>query len=170
MYEFPVPTAIMHYAHTFALSHLSCTSVSDNTSRVPCPVQSRRQAVAEVRSKTSLAPSAALHTPHTDDDGLGSTLGGYWELRQRLNQLFADWWLRSDVYRRLNVRALKGVLLHGPTGCGKTALVQSLAAASKLNFVEVQAAEVFSPYLGDSEESVRYDFAFCMCYRGTSSC
>ena len=52
-------------------------------------------------------------------------------------------------------RAEQGVLLHGPAGSGKSALVHALASELGLNFVAVEGSKVYNQWLGESEEAVR---------------
>ena len=52
-------------------------------------------------------------------------------------------------------RAEQGVLLHGPAGAGKSALVHALASELGLNFVVIEGSKVYNQWLGESEEAVR---------------
>ena len=52
-------------------------------------------------------------------------------------------------------RAEQGVLLHGPPGSGKSALVHALASELGLNFVAIEGSRVYNQWLGESEEAVR---------------
>ena len=49
---------------------------------------------------------------------------------------------------------IKGCLLYGPPGCGKTKLVRAAASGTGCAFLSASAAAVFSPYVGDSERAV----------------
>ena len=49
----------------------------------------------------------------------------------------------------------QGVLLHGPPGSGKSALVHALAAKMGVNFVAIEGSKVYNQWLGESEEAVR---------------
>ena len=49
----------------------------------------------------------------------------------------------------------QGVLLHGPAGSGKSALVHALAAELGVNFVAIEGSKVYNQWLGESEEAVR---------------
>ena len=49
----------------------------------------------------------------------------------------------------------QGVLLHGPSGSGKSALVHALAAELGVNFVAIEGSKVYNQWLGESEEAVR---------------
>jgi len=51
--------------------------------------------------------------------------------------------------------AQQGVLLHGPSGSGKSALVHALAAELGVNFVAIEGSKVYNQWLGESEEAVR---------------
>jgi transitional endoplasmic reticulum ATPase len=51
-----------------------------------------------------------------------------------------------------------GVLLHGPSGTGKTLLAQALANECGVNFIAVDGPELFTKWLGESEEGVRHVF------------
>jgi transitional endoplasmic reticulum ATPase len=48
-----------------------------------------------------------------------------------------------------------GVLLFGPPGTGKTLLAKAIASHAGVNFIPVRGAELFSQWLGESEEGVR---------------
>lgn len=52
-----------------------------------------------------------------------------------------------------------GVLLHGPPGNSKTRLVMAAASHHHLPVISLSAADVFSPYVGDSEAEVRKAFS-----------
>lgn len=52
-----------------------------------------------------------------------------------------------------------GVLLHGPTGCGKTALMGALASLEGVRLLHVRGPELLSKYVGASEAAVRSVFA-----------
>ena len=49
----------------------------------------------------------------------------------------------------------QGVLLHGPAGSGKSALVHALASELGVNFVAIDPSKVYNQWLGESEEAVR---------------
>ncbi len=49
----------------------------------------------------------------------------------------------------------QGVLLHGPPGSGKSALVHALAAELGVNFLAIEGSKVYNQWLGESEEAVR---------------
>jgi transitional endoplasmic reticulum ATPase len=54
--------------------------------------------------------------------------------------------------------ASPGVVLHGPPGSGKTVLAMAVAHESHANVVTLNGPEVFSKWLGKSEEAVREVF------------
>ncbi len=51
-----------------------------------------------------------------------------------------------------------GVLLYGPPGTGKTMLAKAIARECGVNFLPIQGPEIFSQWLGESEESIRHVF------------
>ncbi len=88
-----------------------------------------------------------------------SELGGLSQVKARL-RIALEWpRLHSDTMKRLGIRASRGVLLHGPPGCGKTSLVRAAAAASGATFISLSAASVYSCYVGEAERIVRDAFA-----------
>lgn len=52
-----------------------------------------------------------------------------------------------------------GVLLHGPPGTGKTLIAKALATQSRFALIPVKGPELLSPYIGESESSLREIFA-----------
>ncbi len=72
-------------------------------------------------------------------------------------------WLKKIANERFSgaksTRHLSGgVLLHGPSGTGKTLLAHALAAELKSTFIVIRGPEIFSKWLGDTEEAVRNMF------------
>ena len=74
-----------------------------------------------------LRPSASIAPPVAPLSW--SEIGGMCEVKQRI-QRAVEWpTKRAEAYKRLGVRAPRGVLLHGPPGCAKTSLARAAAGA-----------------------------------------
>ncbi len=85
-------------------------------------------------------------------------VGGLDEVKARLREVI-EWPERfRDAFERYGVRAPSGVLLHGPTGTGKTLLAQAVANECGVNFISIKGPELTSRYVGDSEKRVREVF------------
>ena len=82
--------------------------------------------------------------------------GGYEHVKNELLR-FVEWPVRYESYfRELQVSAPRGILLHGPHGCGKSLLVETFLRRLKYaNWLHVEAPDLFSKYLGDSEARIR---------------
>jgi transitional endoplasmic reticulum ATPase len=52
----------------------------------------------------------------------------------------------------------KGILLHGPSGTGKTLLAKAVATESEANFISVRGPELLSKWVGESERGIREVF------------
>lgn len=57
-------------------------------------------------------------------------IGGLDEIIQQLKQTIEWPFLYPEIYSELGVSPAKGILLHGPPGCGKTLLANAVAAVS----------------------------------------
>uniref|UniRef100_A0A7S2RHQ3 AAA+ ATPase domain-containing protein n=1 Tax=Mucochytrium quahogii TaxID=96639 RepID=A0A7S2RHQ3_9STRA len=86
-------------------------------------------------------------------------IGGYESVKRRLTELIHWQWNNKNATVRMGITAVSGIILHGPTGCGKTLFANCLASESKCNFVSVKASELLSMYLGESERLIRQLFA-----------
>jgi transitional endoplasmic reticulum ATPase len=63
-----------------------------------------------------------------------------------------------EVFERLGIDPPKGVLLHGPPGCGKTLIARAVAQETSAHFVHVNGPEVIDKYYGSSEAHLRSIF------------
>jgi transitional endoplasmic reticulum ATPase len=102
--------------------------------------------------------STQVHTVDVDrvrwDD-----IGGLGPVKRKLRQA-VEWPLtRAEAFKRLHLRAPRGVLLHGPPGCSKTMMARAAASESHATFLSVSGASVFSQWVGDAEAAVRDVFA-----------
>jgi ribosome biogenesis ATPase len=71
-----------------------------------------------------------------------------------------EWPLRHiELYAHLGVDPPRGVLLHGPPGCGKTLLAHAIAGELDVPLLKVSAPEIVSGMSGESERKVRDLFA-----------
>jgi len=87
-------------------------------------------------------------------------IGGLATVKETLRQA-VEWPLwNEDLYRQLDTRPPRGILLHGRAGSGKTLLVKALARESGLNFIFVQGPTLLSRYIGEGEKGLRQAFRF----------
>ncbi|KAG8505240.1 Spermatogenesis-associated protein 5-like protein 1 [Galemys pyrenaicus] len=79
-------------------------------------------------------------------------IGGLENVKLKLKQSI-EWPLKYPrEFVRMGLTQPKGVLLYGPPGCAKTTLVRALATSCHCSFVSVSGADLFSPFVGDSEK------------------
>ena len=116
-------------------------------------------------TRADFTAALAVSVPSTQRGGEVNTgtvgwdsIGGLEDVKRSLRQV-AEWpLLYSSTYERLGIEAPRGILLYGPPGCAKTTMVRALANSCQASFHSLNGAQIFSPYLGDAEETVRETF------------
>ncbi|KAF4315127.1 hypothetical protein JM18_009448 [Phytophthora kernoviae] len=89
---------------------------------------------------------------------LWNDIGGQGALKQSLQEA-VEWPLQHpEAFTRMGIRPPKGVLLYGPPGCSKTLAAKALATESGMNFIAIKGPELFSKWVGESEQQVREVF------------
>ncbi|MGA1824770.1 MAG: AAA family ATPase [bacterium] len=77
------------------------------------------------------------------------------EAKKRQLQFIEKFIENADIARGLGIEAPRGVLLFGPPGTGKTTIARVLASETDASFFAINAADLFSKWLGESEQRVK---------------
>ena len=85
-------------------------------------------------------------------------VGGLETVKRELQEA-VEWPMKyPTLYTKLGHRMPRGILLHGPSGTGKTLLAKAVATESEANFISVRGPELLSKWVGESERGVREIF------------
>ncbi len=82
-------------------------------------------------------------------------IGGLGEETKKIREMVELPLKHPEIFDRLGIEPPKGVLLHGPPGCGKTLLAKAVANESEANFILLNGPEIMSKFYGESEKRVR---------------
>ena len=82
-------------------------------------------------------------------------IGGLDNAIQKIREMVELPLKHPELFERLGVEAPKGVLLHGPPGCGKTLLAKAVANETNVHFISISGPEIMSKYYGESEQRLR---------------
>jgi transitional endoplasmic reticulum ATPase len=99
-------------------------------------------------------PEAKVGMPRTTYEDIG----GLREEIQRIREMVELPLRHPEIFQRLGIDPPKGVLLHGPPGCGKTLLARAVANESEANFFSINGPEIMSKFYGESEARLREIF------------
>jgi transitional endoplasmic reticulum ATPase len=103
-------------------------------------------------------PSALREVYLEPPDVSWEDIGGLEEVKRQLQEA-VEWPMRyPNLYKELGHVIPKGILLHGPSGTGKTMLAKAVATGSEANFISVKGPELMSKWVGESEKGVREIF------------
>jgi transitional endoplasmic reticulum ATPase len=85
-------------------------------------------------------------------------VGGLEAVKRELQEA-VEWPMKyPTLYSKLGHRMPRGILLHGPSGTGKTLLAKAVATESEANFISVRGPELLSKWVGESERGIREIF------------
>lgn len=121
--------------------------------------KTRPHGIIKVTTETRLT---ILNEPAPEGKGLPRTtyedIGGLHEEIQRVREMVELPLRHPELFQRLGIEPPKGVLLHGPPGCGKTLLARAVANESEANFFSINGPEIMSKFYGESEARLREIF------------
>ena len=121
--------------------------------------KTRPHGIVKVTAETKLT---ILNEPAPEGKGLPRTtyedVGGLREEIQRVREMVELPLRHPELFQRLGIEPPKGVLLHGPPGCGKTLLARAVANESEANFFSINGPEIMSKFYGESEARLREIF------------
>jgi len=85
-------------------------------------------------------------------------VGGIDKVKQELIEA-VEWPIKyADSFKRMGIRASKGILLYGPPGTGKTLLAKAVAKESEANFIQIKGPSLLSKWVNDSHKGMQKVF------------
>jgi transitional endoplasmic reticulum ATPase len=121
--------------------------------------KTRPHGIVKVTAETRLT---ILNEPAPEAKGMPRTtyedIGGLHEEIQRVREMVELPLRHPELFQRLGIEPPKGVMLHGPPGCGKTLLARAVANESEANFYSINGPEIMSKFYGESEARLREIF------------
>ena len=84
-----------------------------------------------------------------------SNLGGMEEIVNELKQIISNPLYHYDAYKQMKIEPIKGVLLCGPPGCGKTTLAYAIGGEFDIPFYKITGPDIISSLSGESEQIIR---------------
>jgi transitional endoplasmic reticulum ATPase len=111
----------------------------------------------------SINPTTALEVKRSDEKEKSrpiayEDIGGLKREIQRIREIIELPLRYPEVFERLGIDAPKGVLLHGPPGCGKTLIARAVAHETEAAFFSVNGPEIIHKFYGESEANLRKIF------------
>ncbi|KAI7881117.1 AAA-domain-containing protein [Lichtheimia hyalospora FSU 10163] len=141
--------AVCREASLFALQRISRQGSMSN---FQLGMEDFKVALGRVR------PSIQRDVPIQEEKKDWKDIGGLEDVKKNLQQAVEWPLIYKDDFSRLGLKAPRGILLYGPPGCSKTTLVKTIASCSGTAFFTINPAQLYSPYVGDSEKIIRTAF------------
>ncbi len=85
-------------------------------------------------------------------------IGGLGKVKQELKEAVELPLKKPEVFSKMGIRPVKGILLVGLPGTGKTLFAKAVATETEANFISIKGPEVLSKWVGESEKAVREMF------------
>ena len=104
-----------------------------------------------IKFKGEGAPSLRTSISYED-------IGGLHREVQRIREMIELPLRYPEVFERLGIEPPKGVLLHGPPGCGKTLIARAVTHETSAYFIHINGPEVIHKFYGESEAHLRNIF------------
>ncbi|EKE39654.1 hypothetical protein ENUP19_0080G0104 [Entamoeba nuttalli] len=100
-----------------------------------------------------------LFTKNFNPEGMG--VGGLdKEFTDILRRAFMSRMFPSETIKKLGIKHVKGILLYGPPGCGKTLMARQIGKmVSSVEPKLVEGPSILNKYVGESEANIRNLFA-----------
>ena len=110
------------------------------------------------KALVEVTPSGMREVFIENPDVQWEQVGGLAEVKRELMEA-VEWPMKyPGLYDKLGHKMPRGILLHGPSGTGKTLMAKAVATQSEANFVSVRGPELLSKWVGESERGIREIF------------
>ncbi|KKM77362.1 hypothetical protein LCGC14_1370860 [marine sediment metagenome] len=110
------------------------------------------------KALVEVTPSGMREVFIENPDVKWDEIGGLTDVKRELQEA-VEWPMKyPGLYDKLGHKMPRGILLHGPSGTGKTLLAKAVATESEANFVSVRGPELLSKWVGESERGIREIF------------
>ncbi|CAH8330346.1 unnamed protein product [Eruca vesicaria subsp. sativa] len=87
--------------------------------------------------------------------GSSADIGGLEAQFQEIKEAVELPLTHPELYEDIGIKPLKGVILYGEPGTGKTLLAMAVANSTSTTFLRVVGSELIQKYLGDGPTLVR---------------
>ncbi|PBK70066.1 AAA-domain-containing protein [Armillaria solidipes] len=119
---------------------------------------SRSMEEGSKRAKLSSGAASTSAKDYSPPTARLSDLGGVEACVEKMLEMVAMPLCHPEVYLHTGVQPPRGVLLHGPPGCGKTLLANAMAGELGVPFINISAPSIVSGMSGESEKTLRDAF------------
>ena len=110
------------------------------------------------KALVEVTPSGMREVFIENPDVSWDKVGGLADVKRELMEA-VEWPMKfPGLYDNLGHKMPRGILLHGPSGTGKTLMAKAVATQSEANFVSVRGPELLSKWVGESERGIREIF------------
>ena len=110
------------------------------------------------KALVEVTPSGMREVFIENPDVSWDKVGGLAEVKKELMEA-VEWPMKfPGLYDNLGHKMPRGILLHGPSGTGKTLMAKAVATQSEAKFVSVRGPELLSKWVGESERGIREIF------------